>query len=319
MNVTIHSTNAEHLLNYRIELLTPLQPFYHTAIQFTGAFGRILVTKIDLRHCTVWIINYRVDEPVTLRGLVDNIIYQVYFPFDDSLETSANLAAEKDSGSGSLLYLSVTDIHIMQLSEDRTGMLLVHYDRTYFNDNALGLKDDLIDIFSAPAKGSGHPTVPLLANAATISVIKQIMFASPANRIVHLYLEAKVKELLTLLYQLANPAVTSALSEKEIETLQRVKEVIMSDLSRSYNSYELSSLAGTNAYTLKTNFKNWFGIPLHHFLHNCRMEKATELLLHSKLSVKEISFRLGYKNVSNFSEAFKNYYGYPPTKLRELS
>jgi AraC-like DNA-binding protein len=316
MNVTIQPASGMQLLDYRVELVTPPQPFYHTAIQVTGSFGRILLTKIDLRHCTIWIADYHVIEPITLHGFINEVLYQVYFPIPASFGIQDKpIEEKKQAASQPHVYLSVTDNLTVQLPMDHSRMLLIHYTRQYFNSNGSAINETLMDIFIANA---GNPVPPLLANAATVSVIKQIIYASPANRIVHLYLEAKVKKLLVLFYQLANPepAVIS-LSEKEIKTLEQVKSIIMADLSVTYNSYELSRLTGINAYTLKTNFKTWFGIPLHHFLHNCRMEKATELLLQSQLSVKEIAFAVGYKNVSNFSESFKNYYGYSPSKTRE--
>lgn len=316
MNVTINPAAGMQLPDYRVELVSPPQPFYHTAIKVTGSFGHILLTKIDLRHCTIWVADYMVNELVTLRGFVNELLFQVYFPVPSAFTGSDN----ESSSSGitappSLIYLSATDNHTVQFPVAHSRMLFIHYTRAYFNGNGSAISENIIDIFT-PSDKSIAPALP--ANAAALAVIHQIINASPANRIVHLYLEAKVKELLVLLYQLVNPEPRiSPLLPKDIETLQEVKNIIMSDLSRTYNSFELSRLTGTNAYTLKTNFKNWFGIPLHLFLHNCRMEKATGLLLNTQLSVKEIAFAVGYKNVSNFSESFKKYYGYPPTKVRE--
>ena len=316
MNVTISPVDGMQLPDYRVELLSPPQPFYHTAIKVTGSFGHILLTKIDLRHCTIWVAEYQVSEPITLRGFVNELLFQVYFPVPASfIETNNELSASGTNAVQPLIYLSATDNHTVQFPVAHSRMLFIHYTRAYFNGNGSAVSENIMDIFT-PSVKSIAPSLP--ANAAVLSVIHQIINASPANRIVHLYLEAKVKELLVLLYQLVNPEPRiSPLSAKDIETLQEVKNIIMSDLSRNYNSFELSRLTATNAYTLKTNFKNWFGIPLHLFLHNCRMEKATEYLLNSQLSIKEIAFTVGYKNVSNFSESFKKYYGYPPSKLRD--
>lgn len=290
MNITINPLGGIRLLDYRVELISPPQPFYHTAIQLTGAFGSIVLTKIDLRNCTIWIADYNVTESITLNGFVNEMLYQVYFPIPPAFDFSESVL---QNGELPPVYLTVTDSHSIQLPVDNLRMLFIHYTRQYFNGNGSGIHENLLDIFRpAPIEKIS----PLQLNAATVSVMRQIMFASPANRIVHLYLEAKVKELLVLLYQLTNPETpANTLSEKEIEILQKVRNIIMSDLSRSYNSYELSDLTGTNAYTLKTNFKTWFGIPLHHFLHNCRMEKATELLMQPHLSVKQIAFQVGYK------------------------
>lgn len=312
MNLTIHPAAAK-LLDYRVELITSPQPFYHTATQLTGSFGRIVLTKIDLRNCTIWTAEYTITEEITLHGFVNELLFQIYFPVPVQMEFTAGQEILEEPKE--YIHLSATNTHTVSLSPLHSRMLFIHYTKAYFNGNGTGRHENLMEMFTP------HPAPPnsLKVNDAIQSVTRQIINASPANRIIHLYLEAKAKELLSLLYQVANPETDIAsISEKEIAALQLVKKIIMEDLSKSYNAYELSRMAGTNAYTLKINFRHWFGIPLHHFLHNCRMEKATQLLLTTALSVKEIAFTVGYKNVSNFSESFKNYYGYPPSKLREL-
>lgn len=289
MHLTIQSQDNPRLLDYRVELLATPQPFYHTATQIMGNFGRIMITKIDLRCCTIWMADYNITEPVSLRGFVNERLYQVYFPVPTSFPNFSTLSATaNDNTTTAELFLSATDTHTIQLPANYSRMLFIHYTRQYFDNSSSGGNGNLQGMFETVTAGNN---LPVKINAAVINVISQIINASPANRIVHLYLEAKIKELLTLLYQLINPEDTlPLLSEKEIEALRQVQQIILSDLSRSYNSYELSKLVASNAYTLKKNFKAWFGIPLHLFLHNCRMEKATELLLHTQLSVKEIAF-----------------------------
>lgn len=313
MNIKFH-TGSSQSPDYNIEFVAQPQAFYHTAIQVSGAFGRILLTKIDLRNATIWMADYAITEPVTLHGFADKLVYQFYFPVPPAFFITTEKVEENKPSAATQLHLVATDTHTVNLPAEYSKMLFIHYTRQYFNGNGSGINENIIDIFSPVKEQPFAYTI----NAATANVIKQIINASPANRVMHLYLEAKIKELLTLIYDLANPeSPAAALTAKEIETLQQVKAIIMTHLSRTYTPFELSKLVASNAYTLKTNFKTWFGIPLHYFLHNCRMEKATELLLSTTLSIKEIAFSVGYKNVSNFSESFKNYYGYPPSKLRE--
>lgn len=310
MNLKILTPAGLQLCHYQVELLAPPQPFFHTAVQLSGTFGRISFTKIDLRGCTVWIADYQISEALTLQGFASELVFQLCYPVPPGTGT---ITAD-EAPAPQKIFLSLTNFHSISFPAASSQMLFIHYHAAYFNTTGTANNGSLRSIF--PASGETAPlTLPL--NAAALTVLTQIMNASPANRIVHLYLEAKVKELLTLLYQLANPGSAPSLSEKEIATLKQVRETILADLSRYYTIFELAKLTGTNAYTLKSNFKTWFGIPLHLFLHNCRMEKATQLLLTTTLSVKEISFAVGYKNVSNFSETFKNYFGYPPSKLRE--
>jgi len=47
-----------------------------------------------------------------------------------------------------------------------------------------------------------------------------------------------------------------------------------------------------------------------------RLLKAQELLKEEFLSMDEISVACGYKDVSNFSRAFKKFYGVTPRSMR---
>jgi transcriptional regulator GlxA family with amidase domain len=47
------------------------------------------------------------------------------------------------------------------------------------------------------------------------------------------------------------------------------------------------------------------------------MNKALQLLVENRLSVKEISFLCGFSDEKYFSRAFREKYGYPPSQLRD--
>ena len=48
---------------------------------------------------------------------------------------------------------------------------------------------------------------------------------------------------------------------------------------------------------------------------NMRMEYALMLLQNHQMTISLIAEMCGYENVYYFSNAFKNYFGYPPTKM----
>ena len=48
-----------------------------------------------------------------------------------------------------------------------------------------------------------------------------------------------------------------------------------------------------------------------------RMEHASELLKGTKLTVEDISDRVGYESVYAFSRAFRQYYNIPPGAYRK--
>jgi len=55
------------------------------------------------------------------------------------------------------------------------------------------------------------------------------------------------------------------------------------------------------------------------YLATLRVEKAQQLLISTKLTIKEIGFRCGFNSVQNFIRVFKKYTGVPPGQYREKS
>jgi len=56
------------------------------------------------------------------------------------------------------------------------------------------------------------------------------------------------------------------------------------------------------------------GKSVNDFITHVKLKKAAELLTHTELSVSEVAFKTGYKNLSHFTRSFKNQYGVPPSE-----
>jgi len=82
---------------------------------------------------------------------------------------------------------------------------------------------------------------------------------------------------------------------------------------------DITDMIPTEQTIPKDIFKKAFGKSFRQFQHDMKMKKALALLLRPGFSIKEVCYTIGYKNVSNFSESFKKYYGYPPSRLKKLT
>ena len=173
-----------------------------------------------------------------------------------------------------------------------------------------------------------HKTSTLISHAhlpatAEISgIIQSILFCKFTGMIKNLYLESKVPELLLLSLQqipakanFKKPQVI--LKNHEIEGIQFVKEYISSHLDNPGTLQDLAHLAGINEFKLKIGFKQLFGQTVFNFLVEERMYMARILLLEGRHSVYEIAIATGYKNLSNFTAAFKKKFGYAPTEVKQ--
>ena len=82
----------------------------------------------------------------------------------------------------------------------------------------------------------------------------------------------------------------------------------------NYKANELAVLCGVSLRTLQRHFSKNYQVKISEWLRAMRLRQAYSQLT-SGLSVKEVAFDLGYKQLSHFSRDFKGYYGVNPSLL----
>jgi AraC-like DNA-binding protein len=78
----------------------------------------------------------------------------------------------------------------------------------------------------------------------------------------------------------------------------------------------LAKLAGLSRSMFSERFTAVMGVPPARYLANWRMHLASGWLLNERLTVSQVSAKLGYESEPSFSRAFKRYVGVPPSTLR---
>jgi AraC-like DNA-binding protein len=78
---------------------------------------------------------------------------------------------------------------------------------------------------------------------------------------------------------------------------------------------ELARHVGTNPCKLNRGFKLLFGETVGECAMRLRMEQARRLLVDERLSVSEVSFKVGYQHHSSFTAAFSAHYGASPSAV----
>lgn len=78
----------------------------------------------------------------------------------------------------------------------------------------------------------------------------------------------------------------------------------------------IAKSVGVSETKLKSDFKSVYGLTLYQYYSMLQMRYARELLLNEAISVKEVSYSLGYSNPGKFSAAFKKTHGVLPSKLK---
>ena len=122
-----------------------------------------------------------------------------------------------------------------------------------------------------------------------------------------------LSELITA-FDLQKGSNTSALKyQNDIEAIFRVREQLLDTEDMIYPTIDaLAKQAAMSPSKLKTLFNSVFGMPVFEFYQQHRLVYARNLIEGRQLTIREIGSKIGYSNLSKFSQAYKKQFGYLP-------
>lgn len=158
-------------------------------------------------------------------------------------------------------------------------------------------------------------TLPMIA--ATRSLLK----SSHPGSLKRPYFEAKIVELLCDLFQyMQNDHGTephsAPLKKRVLAQIEAVRERIHEEYAKPLTVPDLAHAVGTNESKLSKLFKECYGITVHDYIRNVRLNRAQELLASPDYSITDVSFLVGYEYSANFATAFKRHFGISPREAR---
>ena len=119
-----------------------------------------------------------------------------------------------------------------------------------------------------------------------------------------------------LLYLLCAPQEPVAGQAGNLEEVARYME---EHLDEPLSIPQLSRRAFLSPTAFKAAFRQRYGLAVHAWLRQRRMDRAAQLLRGSSLTVLEVAQSVGYSSGSQFSTAFRERYGTSPGKFRKMS
>ena len=117
--------------------------------------------------------------------------------------------------------------------------------------------------------------------------------------------------------EMLNPKGKYKLTAEDIVKLKKVEAVLNSPGKSPPDITALAKKYGMTKVKLSHAFKEVYGSSIYNYYQHQRMQKAHELLSTGELSVKEVSEKLGYTNLSNFVLAFTKQFNTSPKSLLE--
>lgn len=118
-------------------------------------------------------------------------------------------------------------------------------------------------------------------------------------------------EQITSLHRKVKP--TKEIHLNDVEKLHAVKHYIDHHFLDDLTLTSLSRESMLNEFKLKKGFKTLFGSSVIHYVRQLRMQHARTLLRDHRLTVEEVSSRVGYLYPNHFAVAFKKHFGILPS------
>ncbi|WP_445457858.1 helix-turn-helix domain-containing protein [Flavobacterium sp. HNIBRBA15423] len=131
-------------------------------------------------------------------------------------------------------------------------------------------------------------------------------------------LKLKIKELILLLLQTNNAEnIISLFSHLFTPRQANFKEVIQFHLFSNITIPELALLSGRSLSAFKRDFENYYKDTPANYIKEQKLLKASELLYSTDFSISEISYEVGFNDISHFTKLFKLKYNSTPSQYRK--
>lgn len=105
------------------------------------------------------------------------------------------------------------------------------------------------------------------------------------------------------------------LPAQKVRRLYEVRELLSQQYGSQLTLDALAKSAGLGKTTLTSGFLQLFGMSVFDYIQQERMSRAHELLCIGEQTMVEIAEAVGYNHQSNFSAAFRNYFGCSPQNI----
>ncbi len=127
-------------------------------------------------------------------------------------------------------------------------------------------------------------------------------------------LSVKFEELLLYLIQKYGRKFELYLHSLVILESSAFKKTVESKIHSNLKLEEIAFLCNMSLSTFKRNFIVEYNVSPGKWFQNKRLQRAKELLEGGNLKASDVYLEIGYNNLSNFSIAFKNKFGFSPSE-----
>ena len=112
---------------------------------------------------------------------------------------------------------------------------------------------------------------------------------------------------------LSNDYQSVELPSAEDQLFERINEMVLKHLDDDeFGVQELANEVGISRVHLNRKMKEKYGLSPNVFIKTYRLKQAAYLLLHKRVNVSEVAYRVGFSTHSYFSSSFRDFFGMAP-------
>lgn len=150
-------------------------------------------------------------------------------------------------------------------------------------------------------------------------ILYEMIYCRYRNQVKKLYLEGKILELIAiymeeLCMEEKERLFSLKLTSADIQSLYQAKKILDEHMIAPPTIEQLARQVCLNEFKLKKGFKELFGMPVHAYVIDRRLEKARLLLKNKNLKVIDVAVMVGYGDASHFAEKFRKKFGVTPSQ-----
>jgi|UniRef100_F4C325 AraC-type DNA-binding domain-containing proteins len=265
-------------------------------------FGSFIVKKTFIR------------QTATANGIGDGISFHFYNIFEDTTQSKGKGEIKK---SNETPYVRVFPIAISQKVPMTKNTQATHLSVAISIDYLKSFLKEEANHFQFLFDSSNNFLIEEIMTDDILRTVNDIVKQDEPSTLKSYHYKLKAMELLFYLFESLRKrekSVHQKLNDREIKSIYKVRDKIVSSLSKPSIISDLTKIAGMNELKMRKIFTQVFGMGIYDYYQHLRMKEAARLLRDEKLSVSEVGYQMGFENLSHFTRVFEKHIGKKPKK-----
>lgn len=288
-------------------------------------FGEIIFQHYTAAGFEIWFSNYNILHDTILLGKANIPVLELHIQFQNQLNVSWDGTDENmiRPYQYNLSFIPFVNNKVSLTKNACCYTFDIHFTFDFLS-RFLSASAELSIFLNRVIKNeaSNLASEDRFLTPRMIAVVNQVLQTKLNGSLNHFFIECKVIELLTLVFdQVAenHPLSPVKLSISDINKLHEAREILLADFEENITLPILARKVTMNEYKLKKGFKHLFGTTVFGYRHTARMEKAKLLILETSIPLIDIAYMSGFNHVSNFQKAFKSFCKLTPAEFKKFA